>query len=209
MAGMARAPSSPPLRRRFVRPLKITIHKEQRLSESRCGAVSSVDGSSARAGRDVLRAARVSDDLRESQERMALATHAVNLGFGFPISCGTKFGLPISGGSCWVLRNLSGLISIASYESCTPRIAKQSARPLRRRSVRPAATLRRWSNDWKRDAVNWPEPPTVERVERIARAALRAHEERVYAESTGDCRRRCASVLTSCWALPRVKPIVQ
>jgi two-component system, LuxR family, sensor kinase FixL len=30
--------------------------------------------------RDVLRAARLSDDLRESQERMALATHAVNLG---------------------------------------------------------------------------------------------------------------------------------
>jgi two-component system, LuxR family, sensor kinase FixL len=30
--------------------------------------------------RDVLRAARLSDDLRESQERMALATHALNLG---------------------------------------------------------------------------------------------------------------------------------
>jgi hypothetical protein len=27
--------------------------------------------------------------------------------------------------------------------------------------------------------------------------------------STGGCRRRCASVLTSCWALPRVKAIVR
>jgi hypothetical protein len=49
------------------------------------------------------------------------------------------------------------------------------------------------------------EPPTVERVERIARAALRAHEERFHADIYGRLSPAIRERLDECWALPRVK----
>jgi two-component system, LuxR family, sensor kinase FixL len=85
---------------------------------------------------DVLRAARLSDELRESQQRMALATHAANVGIWVR---------DLVRNEVWATDNWrtlfgfakSGLISTAFCKSCTPKIGKQSVRPLRRRSVAP------------------------------------------------------------------------
>jgi Protein of unknown function (DUF1214) len=51
-----------------------------RQSQRACGILRIVAAMGYELSQDVLRAARLSDDLRESQQRMALATGAANLG---------------------------------------------------------------------------------------------------------------------------------
>ena len=64
--------------------------------------------------RDVLRAARLSDDLRESQERMTLATHALNLGIWVRDLVRDEVWATDKWRELLGFANRSGLISIAS-----------------------------------------------------------------------------------------------
>ena len=95
---------------------------------------------------EVLRAARLSDDLRESQERMAVATHAVNLGIGVR---------DLVRNELWTTdkwRELQGFakserIDINSFfQNCTPKIAKRSDRSLPK--LWPAKAVTRRNIAW-------------------------------------------------------------
>src|SRR5580693_9329308 len=86
---------------------------------------------------DVLRAAL--NSARASSEwpwRLMPPTWAS----GFEMWCEMKSGQPTTGARCLGLRNPSALISMAFWKSCTPKIAKQSARLLRMRLVAQAVT---------------------------------------------------------------------